>query len=368
MRDTSVTVSQTAAGSRHNNFNLLRLFFASLVILSHSSILVDGNRHRELLYQAFHTISFGALAVDGFFVLSGYLIVQSWQAVPKTRVFLAKRCLRIYPGFIIAALACVLIVGPLGQGASVAAYFAEFQFWPFLKSVLTMDSPVTPPVFPGQPHPIVNGSMWTITYEFRCYLLVLLFGVFGLLKRRFLWLTMSITSLVLFAFFPELIKGRSFYGLHIFLHDSEQFVRFFTFFSMGGCFYLFRERIKYHTGVAAIAILVLLPCLYKLTMAKLALATLGSYLLFWIAFTRVNILERFWKLSDISYGVYLYGWPVQKVWLWYFPAMSPWVLFPLALAGSCCLGWLSWHLVEAPFLRLKTRLKPPVVVCQPGQA
>ena len=67
----------------NNNFGLLRLVLALLVLLSHSSEVIDGNRSREVLTSIFHTISCGDLAVNGFFLLSGYLIVQSWQRTPK---------------------------------------------------------------------------------------------------------------------------------------------------------------------------------------------------------------------------------------------------------------------------------------------
>ena len=108
-----------------NNLNFLRLLLAALVLLSHSPELIDGNRDREILTRIFHTISAGELAVNTFFLISGYLIVQSWQRHPKAAVFLRKRIIRIYPGFILASLVSALIVGPLG--AHAANYFAQFD-------------------------------------------------------------------------------------------------------------------------------------------------------------------------------------------------------------------------------------------------
>src|SRR3977135_675481 len=155
---------------RRNNFNFLRLLFASLVLLSHSSELLDGNREREPLFAIFHTISFGDLAVDGFFLLSGYLIVQSWQLNPSWLRFLKKRILRIYPAFIVASLVCAFIVGPLGSDA--AAYFRAFDAPTFIRSMFLLYDPITPQVFEGSPAPYVNGAMWTTKHEFRCYLMV----------------------------------------------------------------------------------------------------------------------------------------------------------------------------------------------------
>lgn len=83
-----------------NNFNLLRFIFASLVIVSHAPELRDGNKTNEILTQIFGTITFGQLAVDSFFIISGFLIVKSWNDKPIFTSFLLNRILRIYPGFI----------------------------------------------------------------------------------------------------------------------------------------------------------------------------------------------------------------------------------------------------------------------------
>src|SRR3982074_3309146 len=85
-----------------NNFGFLRLLFATLVILAHSPELVDGNRSREILTRIFGTMPLGEVAVDGFFLISGYLILQSLVNSKSYFEYLSKRVLRIYPGYIVA--------------------------------------------------------------------------------------------------------------------------------------------------------------------------------------------------------------------------------------------------------------------------
>src|SRR5579863_1616176 len=101
MGNAKVNQSQLVDG-RNNNFGFLRLLFAALVILSHSSELIDGNRSREILTRIFGTMSFAQLAVDSFFLISGYLITRSWILSESNSEYLIKRVMRIYPGYLVA--------------------------------------------------------------------------------------------------------------------------------------------------------------------------------------------------------------------------------------------------------------------------
>src|SRR5215469_16057788 len=95
---------------RNRTFDFLRLFFATLVLLSHAPEITGGNRHRELFDRIAHSgLTFGEIAVDGFFLLSGYLILKSWLADPKLMDYLRKRFLRIVPGYVVAVIVSVLL-------------------------------------------------------------------------------------------------------------------------------------------------------------------------------------------------------------------------------------------------------------------
>lgn len=331
--------------NRDNNFNFLRLVLALLVILSHSPQLIDGNANREPLARLVGFTSLGKLAVECFFLLSGYLIVQSWTQSPKMWSFLKKRILRIYPGFIVASLFCAFVVGPLG--AQPQKYFEAFWYGGFVKSLFFLKIPEVPDVFQGQPYPSINGSMWSISLEFICYILVLVAGSLGIFRRKILWFFIAIVlySVVLYATL----------GLSLpYVSLDDPLLRLAAFFLIGGCFYLYRDFIFYKSLPALIFALVIFICVFGFKIHYMFFAVAGAYLLFYLAFTRINFLKRFERLPDVSYGVYLYGWPIQKLILWYFPATTPAVLFVVSAVISLLLGAVSWYIVEKPFMRLKS--------------
>jgi peptidoglycan/LPS O-acetylase OafA/YrhL len=339
--------------TRNNNFNLLRFIFAVLVLLSHAPELADGNRKREILTSFFHTISFGELAVDGFFLLSGFLIVQSWSSRPVVFDFLSSRVLRIFPGFIVASVICAFIVGPLA--ANPINYFANLSVTNFVAGMLLLQEPVIPAVFSGTPYPHVNGAMWTISFEFICYLGVLMAGVSGLLKRPLVFLCLTI-SVVTFCLLQRMGYLSADFYPHIFL---QKLVHFVSFFMVGSCFYLFRHLIIFRKRslIAGVAILVVGLCSWRF--CEVALLCAGGYLLFFVALTPMASLNGFNRLPDVSYGIYLYGWPVQKLFLWYSPLISPWLLFVLSFFSSLLLGVLSWYVIEKPFLKFKRKMIQP---------
>lgn len=334
---------------RDNNFNFLRLLFASLVLVSHTVQIADGNSTREPMMRLFGTFSFGELAVNGFFLLSGFLIVQSWERTPGFSDFFNKRVRRIYPAFIVASLISIFLVGAVAS-PNVNVYFSNINIRLVLENLLQLRPPETPATFIDMHYPGVNNAMWSIAYEFRCYALVAMIGLFGVSRQRGIWLGLLIVSLLVVPV-SDSLKGIDFPGFYRLIGEADRFANVLAFFCAGACMYLFRQQIPLKGTWVACGLPVLVVCLFRADMARIGLATLGAYALFWVVFKPIPLLKCFQRFDDISYGLYLYGWPTQMLLQWFFPTASPWGLLPIAMVLASTAGYLSWHLVEQPFLR-----------------
>ncbi|MFM0243605.1 acyltransferase family protein [Paraburkholderia sediminicola] len=333
------------------NFDVLRLLFAVFVIFSHSFALLGFADPVQALVR---TTTPGGLGVDGFFLISGYLITRSWVSDPSVGRFLARRMLRLYPGFIVASLVSVLIVGPLG--ADAAQYFQDLDLGGFVRGLLLLHDPQTPRVFAGTPVETVNGSMWTISFEFRCYLVAMLCGCIGLLSRRriVLVITLLVGAAICYTV-PEsgpTDSQHQLFGLKA-LRVSDYMAWFAALFLTGSCFFLFRERIRYTLTGWVVAFAVLVWSLFYPEWLRPGVLLAGAYVMFGVAAMPALRRVRSGAYVDLSYGLYLYGWPVQKLLSWYWPNVTPWPMFCVTMMLCTGLAWLSWHLVEQPALRLK---------------
>ena len=348
---------QIQAKDKANNFNLIRLLMAFLVILAHSPQMIDGNANREPLRYIFGTLTFGQFAVDIFFLLSGYLILQSWEARPEILPFLKKRILRIYPAFIIAAFFSVFVFGALATPFP-AEYLSQISIFQFSTDLLTLKMPKSPPTFVGSFYPTVNGSMWTIRYEFFCYLSIVLLGLLKVFDRK----KLLIVVLIIFTCCST-AKNLGYLQLLGIPSDETTFpmFRFSSFFVAGNLFCLYRKNIRLEKRYASVAGLGLVLGLNFQVFAEISVVVFGSYLMFFLAFKNTNATAWINKLPDASYGFYLYGWPVAKLLIWKFPSINLYVLVTFTTVLAYFLGILSWYLVEQPALKLKNvKSKVPV--------
>jgi peptidoglycan/LPS O-acetylase OafA/YrhL len=271
------------------------------------------------------------------------------------------------PGFAVAFLVSVFVLGILGTATTAHPlgnwdqYLSDMSIRRIVWQLFTLEAPRGIRTFVSNPLPnMVNESLWTIQYEFLCYLLVPLVGLAGLVKRRWFVLACFLATYVLFVL--KQAKLVDMYGYdnewNLVLPYPSELPRFFAFFFAGACFYLYRDRIVRSRLLTALCIALLALTAWWGWGLSLLLPLAGTYLLFYIAYHPRIRFYRFAKTGDYSYGLYLYGWPVQQLVLYFFaPYLNAHRLFLLAFPLTLAAAYFSWHVVEKRFLKMKSRLK-----------
>ena len=321
-----------------NNFDLVRLVAALAVLLSHSFQLSYGNYRLEPVWQIGpHQATIGRLAVATFFIVSGYLITSSFCRRPDAWRFSLARALRLLPGLAAMLLAVAILAGPLLSTLGWREYLAHPQTHRFVAGNLLIfgNQEALPGVFETNPLPrVVAGSLWTLAYEVACYGGVLALGLAGLLSR---WPVLALYG-------GLLVANKLWIG--------GEWVEFGSFFAGGAVMYLWDVPLR---PWAAWGCATLLVASLALTGFPIAAATAGVYLVIYLArMTRPLTLG----FGDLSYGTYIYGFPVQQTAsLLLGAAVSWWANLLLSLPVVLALAWISWRWVEAPALAARPQME-----------
>ncbi len=340
------------ADGKTNNLNLIRLLMALLVILSHSFPVALGyggdTRCEPLNVFTHHQSSSGSVAICSFFFISGFLITASWLRAKSVANYFMKRVLRIYPAFIVALAFCAGLIWTFCPGFRAAADHS-WHWWGLLFQdmlLLSYHSITGPGIFAGNPFPVLaNASLWTISLEFLCYLAVLLIGLCGLFKRRDFLLVAALLALILFAFWSW--------------RFNDEFEKCLICFAAGATAWLWQDKIPISNRIAGGCAAGLLAASQFTPWLPILFPLLGGYCLLWLAYRPTLLLASWADKTDLSYGTYLYAFPVQQMLAMHAGLRHPWTIFALAAPITLGLAWLSWHLVERRCLAWKrSSLKP----------
>lgn len=350
---------------KDNNFNLIRMMAAFIVLLTHCYALTGGGREFEPLLDVLG-MTLGSIAVDVFFITSGFLIVASLLRKNNLVDFFWARVLRIYPALLLVLVMSVFILGAFATTLPLGEYFSDQQTYAYLVTNFFLLSGVEfnlPGVFNENPYPnVVNGSLWTIPFELIMYLclplawslagaLFWLSHATGVYRRSlvgkegvFRWLVLAYVLLT---------------GIYVLLCDlrdvdAERIIRLSFMFFSGVAFYLLRKHI------------VMSPTLFWSFLSALSIAVLDehvflvvyvctiAYLLFYLAYVPAGLIRRYNALGDYSYGLYIYAFPVQQTLVMLYPGISVGVLLLSSGFISLLFAVLSWHLLEKYALKQKS--------------
>ena len=327
-----------AAGST-SGFDYLRLSLSLIVIFWHSNgIVAAGHVGRNATLQLFARV-----AVPMFFALSGFLVSSSLDRTGDVGRFLVNRLLRVLPALFVVVVLSALVVGPLFTSLPLRDYFAAPGFAAYFLNLVGVVHVTLPGVFAAHPPAEVNRSLWTIPLEVQCYLALAAVFLAGGFRRTPLLVAGLIVATTLCAWA---------YRDYSYLASPSVPSRAVMLYFLAGAI-VYRVRIRLPGGALVAAGLLAVgwamladerwTLLSPLVLAYAA-AALGC-----TAPPRLPVIFG----GDYSYGLYLYGMPVQQVLIALVGAMPLWVHFPLSVAVAGGVAALSWHWVEKPALGLK---------------
>jgi len=338
--------------SDRNSFNLVRLVAAASVIVSHLFILRHGPGTPEPL-SSWTSFTLGQHAVNLFFVLSGLLLSRSLDRNPDLRRFALARLLRIVPALFAYGLWFAMIAGPVLTTAALTVYFTDITTWTYPATVLArfQQAPAPPGLFGDLPYAsAVNEPLWTLKYEIAAYAGLGIAQAMGLRRSvAFLMISILLTAIGTIALQP---------GSQALVGTVDKLWPFHLS-RYGLCFLL---GVLAHRGRDVLPVTPwLLPISFSAVIAFAGTSLSAVTCIIFTAHVAVvagamdfGAVTRWTQQNDISYGTYIYGWPVQQALLTFAPGIS---LPAFALWSFVCvvpLATISWFVIERPALNYRS--------------
>lgn len=333
---------------RYPSFDTIRLIAAALVVFSHSFLLATGSEETEPLYGTGQNA--GIYGVFVFFILSGFLIVESAKRSDGLIDYVQKRLLRIAPALVVSTLLTVYVIcPPFAVNGAISFILGENTFNEAMRAIFLRSGGLYfPDVAFYAPSSetdflpnVANGVLWTIRLEVIGYALIGLLMVMGLLDGR--------RQVVSVAIALGIIGVSYTYGRTV---STEWIYQFYFVIPALLCGVVMNWLVQFHRPrgwIAAMFTLGFIPAVYYHVLPEV-FVFIAVYPLIWLGTVDFNPLAGI----DMSYGTYLYGWPVTQVIRSIAgDELTGYQLFLWALPVTMLVALASWHFVEKPALRLK---------------
>jgi peptidoglycan/LPS O-acetylase OafA/YrhL len=328
----------------NNNLDLIRIILASMVILGHTSAIngITSYWIDPIVYFFSFTYS-GAIAVKLFFFISGLVVTNSYLNKKSLVYFIIARGFRILPALFFLLIVTVFVVGPIFTNLSLSNYFLGLNRYEYIWHNMIFKTELTlPGLFTGNLYNhSINGSLWTLRNEVKCYFVLLcILYIIGTSRR--LILNIIIVSIFIDTFF--------FIGITSRIFGTNPEVYFLPFsFAYGTFFAINSKNIKINGLIVIISFVIFF----------ISIGTNYQELLMIIAFCNlvvfISSMKFILKLKpkyDISYGIYLWGFLVQQIIYFIFGQMYAGLHFILALIISIVMALISFVYIEKPFIDL----------------
>lgn len=361
-RGTWVSLSEGLAGHR-NSLGVIRLVLASAVIFSHA-FPTGGWGEDPLLHLSRGQDTIGGIAVAGFFAVSGYLIAKSGASADIVQ-FLWRRALRIFPAFWTVLIVGALVVGPIAwvlAGNTLRSYVGGQPItYVLLNADLIMRQYGISDIF-AQTTPygrslggqsVFNGSLWTLVYEWSCYLLIAILLVTGALRRA-KWVVPALAGVFYLLLVVHTLSPLTVQTYLPYFADRFK-ITLTLVFLIGSTLAMYSRRIPLNDWIGAACGVVMVVTLFTGGWFFLGYPAY-AYFVLWLAARLPKRVQWIGAKNDYSYGMYVYGFLVQQFTAflgWHLLGYWAWVALTIVVTAGC--AWLSWHLVEKRAMALKDR-------------
>lgn len=342
-----------SVGGRPSGFDYLRITLSTLVICMHSALTSYGIGADIALWES-PLRPFLRMIVPAFFALSGFLVAGSLLRCKTLVMFAGLRVIRIFPALVVEVILSAFLIGPLLTAVPMWQYFTDPTFFRYLLNMLGDIHYILPGVFTDNPFPdTVNAQLWTVPWELYCYITLIILGLIGLKRHRFLAPT-AVAGLELFHMFGRLYKN---HWQYVEITGALPTVLLLCSFLAGLSLYLYRDWVPFSRRFGALAFVLLIPMLWFIPFGDYIAVPLLAYAVCVLGLCdpiRVRVI----KGADYSYGMYLYGFVIQQTMVHVMPFTRVWwVNILVAVPFAAAFAAMSWHLVEKPFLANKASLQ-----------
>lgn len=327
-----------------NNLDLIRLVASLSVIVYHSFALNPQWGITDPVKNFFGYMTTGGLAVKIFFFISGLLVTNSLLSRNSTIHFIVSRSLRVFPGLAFVVMMTAFLIGPIFTTMPIAEYFKTNQPIVYVIKNMLLDTQYTlPGVFEKNSYG-VNGSLWTIHYEVLAYVILALLYVTKFGSSR---LISSLLCLIVIIEPITPLKGALFAG-----SSNNAIYLLAPCFALGSLLAINKNH--FHTNLYIPLILFFAQFIFNDEYISSLLLCISICLLS-LHISSMKLVIGFHLKHDISYGVYLWGFPVQQI-ISQNLNLHPTLNIALSILLAISMAFVSWFLVEKPAMRFAKKI------------
>ena len=334
MEQNSVSLKKFES-TRSNNLNLVKFIAALFVIISHAYPLCKGAEYNDILSDlSRNSIAFGSLAVAIFFMSSGFFVTKSLLKSKDSKKYLHNRFIRIFPPLWFTLLVCILVCGLFFSTYNLGKYFLSIDFLKYCLNFILIPIHNLPGVFMNNIYPgVVNGPLWTLPIEFVCYLVLLLAYKLNLVNKK----SYKYVALLFIV---------AFVGINLIPLSIKGYIQPCFLFFWGSFYWIYRDKITMKNTYFLIS-LVAFVLLIVLGYGHVASFLFVPYLTLYIAFCLPQCNNRLASLGNLSYDIYLCGWPIQQMVISLFGgSMLVGMNILISIPLSILVGYITYSLVE----------------------